>query len=200
MGDANQPLDYRRGSRVRLREGFDKVYPLSFPGAEAIIEDYTVDPEGFERIMVRWDKNHWRHNNERDMFTYAAHFEVIAPPEIEAVPEPELPEPAAQRSAHPEAQNELLRRLLTSSVEENPLAEQFADVVAKATEVMQSGTAFMLVTVSPEPEGSGKLMPYYFSGMLDEESVVSCQLAYTQIAGDIIKGLSQQFRRGGRNG
>jgi hypothetical protein len=201
MSEANEPLAPRKGSRVRLREGFDKVYPLSFSGAEGVIEEYTVDPEGFERIRVRWDRNHWRHNGERDMFTYLGHFEVIAPPELPKAPEPEeLPEPAVQRSAHPQAEHELLKRLLAASPEENPLADQFADMLAKSVEVMQTGTAFMLVTISPEPDGSGKLAPYFFSGMLDDESATACQLAYTQIAGDVIKGLSHQFRKGGRNG
>jgi hypothetical protein len=199
MSDANDPLPYRKGSRVRLKEGFDRVYPMSFPGAEGIIEAFTIDPEKFERILVKWDKGHWRWNGERDMFTYASHFEVIAPPELEPEVIPELPEPAVNASGHPELSPEGLKRLM-AAVEAEPdsdepsLVDQFATVLSKATETMAEGTAFMLVTISPEPNGTGKLAPYFFSGMLDDESAHAAQLAFAQIAGDVIKSLSIQYR------
>jgi hypothetical protein len=197
MGDANEPLPYRKGSRVRLKEGFDLVYPMSFPGAEAIIGAYTIDPEKYERIFVEWDKSHWRYNYERDMLTYASHFEVIAPPEVEPEIVPELPEPAVNASAHPEASPEFLKRLMAAAEEEigdESLVDQFASVLSKATETMADGTAFMLVTVSPEPGGSGKLAPYFFSAMLDNESAHAAQLAFAQIAGDVLKSLSMLYR------
>lgn len=195
MSDANAPLPHRKGYRVRLKEGYDQVYPLSFSGAEGVIESYTIDPEKYERILVRWDKNHWRYNGERDMMTYASHFEVIAPPDIDPEVEPVDQEDA---SGHPELSPEGLRRLMAAVEAEGevepPLVDQFASVLSKATETMADGTAFMLVTVSPEPGGSGKLAPYFFSGMLDDESAYAAQLAFAQIAGDVIKSLAIQFR------
>ena len=199
MTDANQPLPYLKGARVRLKEGFDKVYPNTFAGAEGIIGAYTIDPERYERILVKWDKTHWRYNDEPDMFTYAAHFEVIAPPPVEEevkAEEPELPEPAMDASAHPELSPEGLKRLLAAMDEQEPasLVDAFAEMLKKATETMAAGTAFMVVTISPEPGGSGRLAPFFFSGMLDDESAHAAQLAFAQIAGDVIKSLSVQYR------
>src|ERR1700752_4911166 len=88
-------IPMQAGCLAQLKEGFERVYPLSFPGAQVRIGDFTIDPEGFERVYVEWDKKHWRYNNEKDMWTYANHFEVIAPPtEVGTSPKKTAPERA----------------------------------------------------------------------------------------------------------
>ena len=194
--EENRPLPYRKGSRVRLKEGYDLVYPNTFAGAEGIIGAYTIDPERYERILVKWDRGHWRYNEEPDMFTYAAHFEVIAPPPIEDKKPPETPEPAVYVSSQPEATSEGLGRLMAAidspKEDELSIVDRYAAILTKAVATMTEGTAFMLVTISPND--SGQLAPYYFAGMLDEESAHIARLVYTQIAGDVIKSLAAQYR------
>lgn len=189
---SNEPLPYTKGSRVRLRPGYDKVYPLSFAGAEATIGEYTIDPEKFERILVIWDKKHMRYNNERNMWTYAAHFEVIAPPEIteEEIPE-DIEEPTPVLGGQEGVESEILRRLLATAGAAPPTDEEeidnYAGMLRKAIEVMTSGAAFMVVTVAPAPDDSGRLAPYFFGAQIDETAGQAAQTAFVTIAGDVMK-------------
>lgn len=192
MNAGNNPLPYTVGSRVRLRPGFDLVYPQSFAGVEAVISRFSIDPENFERILVRWDKGHYRYNNEKDMWTYASHFEVIAPPEVV---EEEVPEDPVVLGGHEGADPELLRKLLQSAgvappdqVEE---VDHYADLLRKTIEIMSTGAAFMVVTVAPAPDNEG-LAPYFFGAQVDPEAGRAAEIAFVTIASEVMKKIANQ--------
>jgi hypothetical protein len=194
MNAGNNPLPYKAGSRVRLRPGFDQVYPMSFAGAEALIEKFTIDPERFERILVKWDRNHYRYNNEKDMWTYASHFEVIAPPDIveEPIPDDEPIVVGGQEVADPELLRRLLQGAGVAPPEQVEEIDNYANLLQKTIEILTTGAAFMVVTVAPTPDDDGTLAPYFFGAQIDPEAGRAAEIAFVTIASEVMKKLANQ--------
>lgn len=187
-----EELDMEIGCLVELREGFEKVYPLSFPGAQAKVADYSIDPEGFERVKVAWDKKHWRYNGERDNWTYASHFRVIAPAPDAVAPKEEPVEetPSRFQSAKEgdgtiDPNKGILRYLNNKRAKrETNKVDQFANMLQMAFKYAQDGTGVYLFTMSPRDDG--RLVPMLFAGSLDDETDQILKQAVLELASQII--------------
>jgi len=181
-------IKMQAGCLVQLKPGFERVYPLSFPGAQARVKDFTIDPEGFERVFVEWDKKHWRYNNEKDAWTYANHFEVIAPPpDVGIAPRQEAPERG------PEEPSPVLEALKAQAaqqphedVEEAGIdVDEYREVIEKAFQAVIEGTGFMLLTLSPGPDK--QLVTQLYSGALDGTTNAILQRQVIRLAANILE-------------
>lgn len=160
----------QKGVIVQLRSGFENVYPLSFPGAQAKVVDYTIDPEGFERIKIEWDKDYWRYNNEKDVWTYASHFEVIHPAE-----------PMAPKIEEEEKQE----RQPSTEAEVESSVDEFANIMMQAFHDVKEGAGFIILTISPDDDGV--LGPHLYSASLDDKINTVLQSQIIHVAANVLQ-------------
>jgi hypothetical protein len=183
------------GCIVELKDGFQRIYPLSFPGAQAKIVDYTIDPEGFERVLIEWDRKHYRYNGERNNWTYASHFRVISPapklvpPKADSAPtgEPRFESPR-QDGEWSDPGRDILAYLnkerAKQEVPEPPVQKQmsvdrYAEIMSSAFEAVQEGAGFVIFTYSPNK--GGHLIPFLFSASVDPEATVMLKEAVVRV-------------------
>lgn len=63
------------GQRVELAPGMETVYPNAMAGMRGVIRGFVDDEFGFDRCYIEWDKDHWRYDGEKDLWTYTSHFQ-----------------------------------------------------------------------------------------------------------------------------
>jgi hypothetical protein len=79
---------------VRLLPEFAGAYGLAPAGAVATVKR-TKTEDGFQMVFIEWDPEHWTYAGERDMWTFANHFEAVKETSM-AEPTPENPEGAGR--------------------------------------------------------------------------------------------------------
>lgn len=172
----------QKGCLAQLKPGFERVYPLSFPGAQVKITDFTIDPEGFERVYIEWDKKHWRYNNEKDAWTYANHFEPIAPPQDGLQPKQEEPGRAKEPSPVLEA---LKAQVAEDEPEPDIDVDEYREVIEKAFNAVIEGTGFLLLTFSPGQDK--QLSTHMYSAALDTTTNGILQRQVIRLAANILE-------------
>jgi hypothetical protein len=176
-------IPMKAGCLAQLKPGFERVYPLSFPGAQVRVTDFTIDPEGFERVYVEWDKKHWRYNNEKDAWTYANHFEVIAPAPDTMAPKQE----SAERA--PEEPSPVLEALKAQAAEDDDeidnSVDEYRQVIENAFNAVIEGTGFILLTLSPGEDK--KLITQLYSAALDATTNGILQRQVIKLAANILE-------------
>lgn len=173
-----------KNSYVELRDGCDDVYELAWSGTRGWIRDLDVDEDGFEKVFVEWDKDHWRYDGEPDGWTYASHFKPVSSVDIpseETLKGPELVD--AQNIPH--AVDAMKRGQLWDSKE----MEDYIDSLTHAFDQASESDGFILVTmkVGQDPE-MGQVIMY-------EMARGSALPTLTEIPGSaILSFISEQMR------
>ena len=78
------------GTLVELLPGREDLYQYAIVGSRGTILATRTDSYGYEKVLVEWDKDHWRYNGEPDGWTYASHFREIKPEAVIDIPAEEL--------------------------------------------------------------------------------------------------------------
>jgi hypothetical protein len=121
------------GSKVALKNGPDAIYNRAWVGSEGFVRQTRTDEYGYEEILIEWDKNDWRYNNQANGWAFASHFDVKQPPLEEEEPSKELAPPMP-----------FVR----------PEVEDYMDALQQAMEAASGAEGFVIfiVTNMPHPE------------------------------------------------
>lgn len=176
-------------SRVQLKNGTDSVYVYAVTGAEGWVRDHKKDEDGFDLVMVEWDKDHWRYNGQSDGWTFAEHFKVIGDPEPPA-PAPEDIE--KQKSKDEEVVSELLAELVEKAEEmaneDKSPADLFMEELAEAMDAAAEAEGFIMITVrrqdNPENPKETLFAPQINSFSLNEEVRLMLDMQLTECASE----------------
>jgi hypothetical protein len=156
-------MDFEIGARIALKDQFDQLYSRAFLGSEGTILDINEDYDGFLMIYVSWDQEHWRYNGEPDGWTYASHFDVIAPPSKDLI---DLPK--------------------KEDIEDFDQIDGYIDELASATDSASEGEGFILISVrripNPLKPHETIFVPSVYSSSLSEEATLLLNVNLVEIA------------------
>lgn len=147
------------GSRVRLLDPYDAVYPRAFVGSEGDVAYSEKDEYGFERIYVVWDKEHPRYNGERDMWTFANHFDVIEQPDRSVVEE-----------IVDNAMNKKTETCPSCGQAHDPKGDrinEYLEILGSGHEKAATGQGFFIATVNDDGQGA---KVYIYADSFDDKT------------------------------
>lgn len=164
-------------SKVELKPGMESVYQDAAPGAQGYIRDHKTDADGFELVLVEWEKNHWKYAGQPDGWTFASHFEVIGEPDGEyRNVEGHLAD--LDELLDPEAETVSFEDKLTSP-------DDYLQELNRAMEDMMDTEAFIIIAISEQehPDTNETVyIPRIFSSALKEEARLLLDAQLAQIA------------------
>jgi hypothetical protein len=157
-------------SRVVLRGQMEVVYPVAWAGSEGWVREVKWDEDGFERVWIQWDREHWRYSGEEDLWTFASHFRAIDGPG------PDRPYQTAAEVAEAYAEAEADGEAMTPCpdcgdfhVDEDPQWQEYYDTLTKAADTAADTDNFALLTIASPPEDpDGAPVPILFMHTLKD--------------------------------
>jgi hypothetical protein len=178
-------------SRVALIDGADSVYVFALAGSEGWVRDHKKDDDGYELVLVEWDKEHWRYNGQPDGWTFESHFKVIGPPEPPAPVEKE----SEKNLVH------------IGDIDLEPPAadhqvEAYIDTLTEAVDAASESEAFLMIAVRrvPNPQNPHETMfvPEIFSTATSKEGALLLDIQLAECAStsyeEMVFNLIEQLR------
>lgn len=146
----------------------EAVYPNAFAGSEGWIADTRTDEDGFDWVLVAWDRDHWRYAGEKDIWTFANHFELIDGPQYPPDVEPEEPEaqPEPEPVVEEDDEDEELVPCPGCGIPHVTAKElkwmEYFDSLQDAFERAADSDNFVLITVAPRKGDPDTLAPHVY--------------------------------------
>jgi hypothetical protein len=179
--------------RVRLRDGISPEFYGGWArtGNEGWITERRKDHHNLPEVFVKWDEAHWAYNRQQDCWTYEEHFDLVE----ETMSEEQNDQSKALEevtSAFVGALRNILApqqeppQLLPSPVEAasdaSSRASEYAEMVARASEILHDSEAFAIVSVSRKDDPrapAGQLAAIVVADSLtpESEALVGAQLS-----------------------
>lgn len=104
--------DVSIGSYVELLPGCEEVYNSAVTGSRGYVREMVTDEYGYEKVLIEWDKDHWRYAGEPDGWTFASHFkpalagrDLMGLDQIEIEDQPE--DPCPECGEHPDLEMDI---------------------------------------------------------------------------------------------
>lgn len=184
---------YKKGQRVKLLDSCADVYMRAWGGAEGFVGGRKLDETGyFPLIYIVWDRDHWRHNGEENLWTFESHFEPVEKTMSEKNDDlltalaqlienhRDKPDPTPE----PEPETVIEDREVELKGKDR---EHYTEQLRIAARFAQDCEAFMLVAVKrdladPTDSRSTVLIPEIFAEYQSEEAGLLLETQLSQIA------------------
>jgi len=184
MATTQQDFHIGVNERVKLKDGFDHLYPAAYVGSEGWIRNRGFDAVGFPRVFVEWDKKHWTYNGEPNGWTFEGHFDIVKERSRmgKDINNDELARIVQNVVKQMRSDDEDEGRS-TEMIETPGSGQEMMEKIGEAFEKATESEAFLLITVRKQKQDGGDiLIPEIHQHAQNEECEIMIDLQVAQIA------------------
>lgn len=163
---------FKIGTVVELLPDKDSVYEKLREGARGVVLDRKID-EGFDMLLIEWDKDHPSYQGEKDCWTFESHF---APVETTGG----FFNVLEDRERYLEKLGDRLR-----SSDKEEFLDDFIDSLDDAINALSECDGYLIITITKKPgknENEVLLLPEVFTGVLSPVTMIALEAETIQLA------------------
>lgn len=180
-------------SRVALKDGADNVYIFALSGSEGWVRDTKTDDDGYELVLIEWDKDHWRYNGQADGWTFSEHFKVIGPPDP----------PDQEQELEVTFEGQPLDTIISDPPPADHQVEAYIDTLTEAMDAASESEAFLMIAVrrvpNPEDPSQTMFMPQIYTTATSKEGALLLDIQLAECAStsyeEMVFHLLEQLKR-----